>query len=76
VPTTQLVTILRRSLSKVFEAKPAKLLLAWRRELLKATSAFSSALGSICHVVAAGTNTRARVFTWMVAISGFAAIFT
>ncbi|KAF2477235.1 AAT family amino acid transporter [Lindgomyces ingoldianus] len=36
---------------------------------------FSSAFGFICYIVAAGTDTREKAFTWMLAISGLAAIF-
>ena len=37
---------------------------------------FSSAFGFICYIVAAGSDTRTRAFSWMIAISGLAAIFT
>ncbi len=37
---------------------------------------FSSSLGFLCYIVAAGTNARTQAFNWMIAISGLAAIFT
>lgn len=36
---------------------------------------FSSAFGFICYIVAAGDEIRGKAFTWMLAISGLAAIF-
>lgn len=36
---------------------------------------FSSAFGFIAYIVAAGDDTRSKAFTWMLAISGLAAIF-
>ncbi|KAF2192807.1 AAT family amino acid transporter [Zopfia rhizophila CBS 207.26] len=36
---------------------------------------FSSAFGFLCYIVAAGDEIRAKAFTWMLAISGLAAIF-
>jgi len=37
---------------------------------------FSSTFGFICYIVAAGSDTRTQAFSWMIAISGLAAIFT
>lgn len=37
---------------------------------------FSSAFGFIAYVVAAGTEAQGKAFTWMIAISGLASIFT
>ncbi|KAL6240460.1 histidine permease [Rhinocladiella similis] len=36
----------------------------------------SSALGFLCYIVAAGSDTSTEAFNWMIAISGLAAIFT
>jgi len=36
---------------------------------------FASAFGFVCYIVAAGTDKREKAFTWMLAISGLAAIF-
>jgi len=36
----------------------------------------SSACGFLCYIVAAGPDTTAQAFNWMIAISGLAAIFT
>lgn len=36
---------------------------------------FSSAFGFICYIVAAGDEIRGKAFSWMLAISGLAAIF-
>ena len=37
---------------------------------------FASAIGLLCFIVAAGSNTREQAFNWMLAISGLSSIFT
>jgi len=37
---------------------------------------FASAIGLLCFIVAAGTDTRTQAFNWMLAISGLSSIFT
>jgi len=36
----------------------------------------ASAIGFLCYIVAAGTDTRTAAFNWMLAISGLSSIFT
>lgn len=37
---------------------------------------FASALGLLCYLVAAGSDTRTQAFDWMLALSGLSSIFT